>query len=231
MKASIVEMEGLLRGKCVPAKMLVNESLAEYLVRQFDSLHERAEVAERERDELRLEIARIGGAKAIDVLRRDVAAGGPVDNPVLGYADSYRGMASRGVENVPIWGVISILERFIAPLCTTPPASSVPDRNQLRELVDMVWNEATESETVPSTADADRIIDKVFHGIVQEHASSRYQSAAPAASAHDGWKLVPVEPTAKMMVAGTLVSEFQEDPAGMYRAMIAAAPSPGGDGG
>lgn len=113
----------------------------------------------------------------------------------------------------------------------TPPATSAPDRNQLRELVDMVWNEATESETVPSTADADRIIDKVFHGIVQEHASSRYQSAAPAASAHDGWKLVPVEPTAKMMVAGTLVSEFQEDPAGMYRAMIAAAPSPGGDGG
>lgn len=46
----------------------------------------------------------------------------------------------------------------------------------------------------------------------------------PAPSAPDGWKLVPVEPTAKMMVAGTLVSEFQEDPAGMYRAMIAAAP-------
>jgi len=53
----------------------------------------------------------------------------------------------------------------------------------------------------------------------------------PAPSAPDGWKLVPVEPTAKMMVAGTLVSEFQEDPAGMYRAMIAAAPAPGGDGG
>ena len=53
-------------------------------------------------------------------------------------------------------------------------------------------------------------------------------TAPTAASAHDGWKLVPVEPTAKMMVAGTLVSEFQEDPAGMYRAMIAAAPSPGG---
>lgn len=44
----------------------------------------------------------------------------------------------------------------------------------------------------------------------------------------DGWKLVPVEPTAKMMVAGTLVSEFQEDPAGMYQAMIAAAPAPDG---
>lgn len=38
----------------------------------------RAEKAERERDELRLEIARIGGAKAIEVLRRDAAAGEPV---------------------------------------------------------------------------------------------------------------------------------------------------------
>lgn len=45
MKASIVEMEGLLGGKCVPAKMLVNESLAEYLVRQFDGMYERLEAA------------------------------------------------------------------------------------------------------------------------------------------------------------------------------------------
>lgn len=36
------------------------------------------EAAERERDELRLEIARIGGAKAIEVSRRDAAAGEPV---------------------------------------------------------------------------------------------------------------------------------------------------------
>lgn len=39
---------------------------------------ERLEAAERERDELRLEIARIGGAKSIEVLRRDAAAGEPV---------------------------------------------------------------------------------------------------------------------------------------------------------
>lgn len=85
MKASIVEMEGLLRGKCVPAKMLVNESLAEYLVRQFDALHERADKAERERDELRAEIA-----------RRDAVAGEPV-----GYIDpasmrKYRGVMAGG---------------------------------------------------------------------------------------------------------------------------------------
>ncbi|MRT01905.1 hypothetical protein [Ewingella americana] len=44
--------------------------------------------------------------------------------------------------------------------------------------------------------------------------------------APDGWKFVPIEPTPAMMVEGTLVSEFQADPAGMYRAMIAASPKP-----
>ncbi|HHK9677795.1 TPA: hypothetical protein ACQZJK_002436 [Klebsiella pneumoniae] len=40
----------------------------------------------------------------------------PVRNPVLGYADSYRDMAKQGVESVPIWSVITDLERNIAPL-------------------------------------------------------------------------------------------------------------------
>lgn len=48
MKVDIRTMEGLLRGKCLPA---------EYLVRQFDALHERAEAAERERDDLKQRLA------------------------------------------------------------------------------------------------------------------------------------------------------------------------------
>jgi hypothetical protein len=38
------------------------------------------------------------------------------------------------------------------------------------------------------------------------------------------WKLVPVEPTPGMCAAGFIVSEAEHDPAGVYRAMIAAAP-------
>lgn len=41
---------------------------------------------------------------------------GPERNPVLSYADSYRDMAKQGVESVPIWSVITDLERNIAPL-------------------------------------------------------------------------------------------------------------------
>ena len=48
-------------------------------------------------------------------------------NPVLAYADSYRNMANHGVESIPVWSVITDLERNIAPLFTAPPAPvSVP---------------------------------------------------------------------------------------------------------
>ncbi|WP_372703616.1 hypothetical protein [Klebsiella pneumoniae] len=45
-----------------------------------------------------------------------VADSEPDRNPVLAYADSYRDMAKQGVDSVPIWSVITDLERNIAPL-------------------------------------------------------------------------------------------------------------------
>ncbi|ART01791.1 hypothetical protein AM420_000514 [Klebsiella pneumoniae] len=52
----------------------------------------------------------------------------PNRNPVLAYADSYRDMAKQGVESVPIWSVITDLERNIAPLYRhAQPAPVVPD--------------------------------------------------------------------------------------------------------
>ena len=52
----------------------------------------------------------------------------PGRNPVLAYADSYRDMAKQGVESVPIWSVITDLERNIAPLYRhAQPAPVVPE--------------------------------------------------------------------------------------------------------
>ncbi|HGS7394151.1 hypothetical protein [Klebsiella pneumoniae] len=52
----------------------------------------------------------------------------PDRNPVLAYADSYRDMAKQGVDSVPIWNVITDLERNIAPLYRhAQPAQVVPD--------------------------------------------------------------------------------------------------------
>ena len=57
-----------------------------------------------------------------------VADSEPDRNPVLGYADSYRDMAKQGVESVPIWSVITDLERNIAPLYRhAQPVPRVPD--------------------------------------------------------------------------------------------------------
>ncbi|EMF1997926.1 hypothetical protein CF036_08190 [Klebsiella pneumoniae] len=51
--------------------------------------------------------------------------------PVLAYADSYRDMAKQGVESVPIWSVITDLERNIAPLYRhaqpAPVVLAIPD--------------------------------------------------------------------------------------------------------
>ncbi|WP_418721908.1 DUF551 domain-containing protein [Enterobacter hormaechei] len=51
----------------------------------------------------------------------------PGRNPVLAYADNYRDMAKHGVESIPVWSVITDLERNIAPLYIAHPAPvSVP---------------------------------------------------------------------------------------------------------
>lgn len=63
----------------------------------------------------------------IDELQQYRADAEPARNPVLGYADSYRDMAKRGVESVPIWSVITDLERNIAPLFAAPQVTSVPE--------------------------------------------------------------------------------------------------------
>lgn len=54
-----------------------------------------------------------------------VADSEPDRNPVLAYADSYRDMAKQGVESVPIWSVITDLERNIAPLYRHPQPAPV----------------------------------------------------------------------------------------------------------
>lgn len=67
-------------------------------------------------------------ADAVKVIDGAISAFGAESqrNPVLAYADSYRDMAKRGVESIPVWSVITDLERNIAPLYTAPTAPVVP---------------------------------------------------------------------------------------------------------
>lgn len=52
-------------------------------------------------------------------------------NPVLAYADSYRGMAKQGVESISVWGVITDLERNIAPHFIAPQPLTTSERAEL----------------------------------------------------------------------------------------------------
>lgn len=58
---------------------------------------------------------------------QQVADSEPDRNPVLAYADSYRDMAKQGVESVPVWSVITDLERNIAPLYRHAQQPVVPE--------------------------------------------------------------------------------------------------------
>ncbi|WP_096991429.1 hypothetical protein [Klebsiella pneumoniae] len=65
--------------------------------------------------------------------------GEPDRNPVLAYADSYRDMAKQGVESVPIWSVITDIERNIAPLYRhAQPVPVVPDELNTRTANDVM---------------------------------------------------------------------------------------------
>ncbi|HHK9916444.1 TPA: DUF551 domain-containing protein [Enterobacter hormaechei] len=76
-------------------------------------------------------VVNVDAAMSLAAMKRALASLGADDsgrNPVLAYADSYRDMAKQGVESIPVWSVITDLERNIAPLFTAPPAPvSVPD--------------------------------------------------------------------------------------------------------
>nr|UVN09977.1 MAG: hypothetical protein [Bacteriophage sp.] len=72
------------------------------------------------------------GLADVEILKRvarmalDAMESEPNRNPVLAYADSYRDMEKQGVESVPIWSVITDLERNIAPLYRHAPVPVVP---------------------------------------------------------------------------------------------------------
>ncbi|EHC7601542.1 hypothetical protein JSX02_005607, partial [Escherichia coli] len=44
----LIEMDGFLKGKCIPRDLKVNETNAEYLVRKFGELESKLETALRE---------------------------------------------------------------------------------------------------------------------------------------------------------------------------------------
>lgn len=84
-----LEMEGFLRGKCVPGDMLVNESNAQYLLRKFNALEEQRDALAAENAALREKMGQLSIEESrflTDVL---TAAG------LLAYGKQDKGLAQR----------------------------------------------------------------------------------------------------------------------------------------
>ncbi|WP_431614510.1 hypothetical protein [Enterobacter kobei] len=114
-------------------------------------------------------------------------------NPVLAYADSYRNMANHGVESIPVWSVITDLERNIAPLFTAPPAPV----------------------SVPAAMEMDDDFDSAFeHGKAvgwNAYLAAMLQGAEPVTAAYklpDGCCVMPLKLTAENGAKGALSGEF-----------------------
>lgn len=136
----------------------------------------------------------------------------PVRNPVLSYADSYRDMAKQGAESVPIWSVITDLERNIAPLYRHAQQPVVPDAYVRDERGRMMLNGVCEP--------------KIGFGAGWNTCRATMLQAGNSQLIPEGYVLVPKEPTKEMIDAGWLHYMGTKNPSskGTYKAMLAAAP-------
>ncbi|WP_270423146.1 hypothetical protein [Citrobacter portucalensis] len=151
-------------------------------------------------------------ADAVKVIDGSISAfdADPQRNPVLAYADSYRDMAKRGVESIPVWSVITDLERNIAPLYATPPSPVVPPEKTDSDYV-------TDCHGVPSLEDC-------AHQRGWNECRAAMLQAGNSPATPDGWQLVPKEPTEAMNKAGWAAMNEHDAINPTYRAMLAAAP-------
>ncbi len=116
----------------------------------------------------------------------------PDRNPVLAYADSYRDMAKQGVESVPIWSVITDLERNIAPLYRhAQPAPVVLADGKLRELFDAWFASDCSFDLSPEASEADNIAWRESYWYVWKRCRAAMLQAGNSPVIPEGYVMVP----------------------------------------
>ncbi|GLY59704.1 hypothetical protein Pcaca05_05620 [Pectobacterium carotovorum subsp. carotovorum] len=95
---TLIEMEGFLRGKCIPRDMLVNESNAQYLLRKLTELQKDNETLRAMMREVEIQRdALVDVLEAISVYGKDTLSG-PIENhadKIKWYRDGVAVMAKR----------------------------------------------------------------------------------------------------------------------------------------
>ncbi|SSI26269.1 Eaa1 [Klebsiella pneumoniae] len=187
-----------------------------------------------------------------------IADSEPDRNPVLAYADSYRDMAKQGVESVPIWSVITDLERNIAPLYRhAQPVTVVPDKMTaiVKDEAEYVegWNACraamlqagtlTNEDTkqawtgIPDIDNAINMLDRI--DTLESCDDDRIEAvktvlrglAGNSPAIPDGYVMVPVEPTKEILDEFDSIIDYgAEDSVDAWHRLLAAAPqSPGSE--
>ncbi|WP_257608838.1 hypothetical protein [Klebsiella pneumoniae] len=183
------------------------------------------------------------------VIAQPVADSEPDRNPVLAYADSYRDMAKQGVESVPIWSVITDLERNIAPLYRhaqpAPVVPVVPDdvldalQKVARIRLDLNDFDGDRRGIADCLGDAeDALIEVVNRRAAMLHAGNSpaqsdccpaQNSVVPAQSGNspaipDGYVLVPKEATKEILDEFDSIIDYgAEDSVDAWHRLLAAA--------
>ncbi|EPH0852033.1 hypothetical protein OZ386_001833 [Klebsiella pneumoniae] len=132
----------------------------------------------------------------------------PDRNPVLAYADSYRDMAKQGVESVPIWSVITDLERNIAPLYRhAQPVPVVPEEVTAEDCPALVKYDVTEVDEAWARGfnSCRAAMLHAGNSPAQSDCCPAQNSVAPAQGGNspvipNGYVMVPKEPTEAMML-------------------------------
>ncbi|HHS9894259.1 TPA: hypothetical protein ACTW8K_002454 [Klebsiella quasipneumoniae subsp. similipneumoniae] len=173
-----------------------------------------------------------------------VADSEPDRNPVLAYADSYRDMAKQGVESVPIWSVITDLERNIAPLYRhVQPAPVVPEEKPIPNTLSMYavdavaaiaevkgWNACRAAMLERQLVD--RVDEKSLTSINPAPDLVSLQKKAESIIGNytgipDGYVMVPVEPNGDMLAAAQdAYGETDGDIASTLRAAMLSGGKP-----
>nr|WP_244606667.1 hypothetical protein [Escherichia coli] len=106
---SLIEMDGFLKGKCIPRDLKVNETNAEYLVRKFGELESKLETALRECRSAGITIDNLEASRAALVAENELAR-----KAVQAFCDVVGDNTEVICEEVGRDGVLVILEAMKA---------------------------------------------------------------------------------------------------------------------
>ncbi|HFG3602925.1 ead/Ea22-like family protein [Escherichia coli] len=219
---TLIEMDGFLKGKCIPRDLKVNETNAEYLVRKFGELESKLN----EQREYYEGVISDGSKRIAELEKSEEQLINERDHAEYALADMY--FAATG--NRPEWSncfsfsdaVDAVVDR-IADLEAKQPSPVVPEEKPMPNPLSMYAVDAVAAIAEVRGWNACRAA--MLHGakpVSQTYKLNKLSGNSPVTP--DGWVMVPKEPTQAMIKAWlSEIANFRGHAAG-YRAALEAAP-------